>query len=560
MPLTTLHVLNHRYRVDAVLAQSAAGGTYHAWDMELEREVLLWESVPRQGQAPGADLERRAALLKSLAHPHLAPVLDAVVDHGNRYLVTGVTAGETLAERIKREGALPEAHVIVWAHQLLDALAVCHDRGVVHGSVTPEHITITPNGDAVLTGFGQDALAGVPGEAADGHSDLFELGATLTRALTGQARVKGARAARGLSRKASAHTAAAIKRATGPAEGDRWPDARAMAEALPPADISAAPAQARAGLHRSQRQAKPNPSGRGDWQAGPQDAKAARRRVLAGMGVLAAIAVIAVLAVMARDRRDHADAVSAIRPAGPVEVPVFSATVRLTDDATMVFVPAGSFEMGRQFGPDDQRPQHTVTLDAFWIDQTEVSNAQYNQCVATGACEAAEYVDDPGLIADPLPVVGVSWYDADAYCAWAGVRLPTEAEWEYAARGPDNRVYPWGDTRHTRYANCTEADCADGFERTAPVGSFPEGASWVGAVDMAGNVWEWVNDWFGAGYYGWSPEANPPGPATGRARVVRGGGWEYNWANLRATNRGLHGPGFRNTYIGIRCAGDATAD
>ena len=220
----------------------------------------------------------------------------------------------------------------------------------------------------------------------------------------------------------------------------------------------------------------------------------------------------------------------------------------------MVSVPAGTFTMGRDLAPDDQRPAHDVTLDAFWLDQTEVTNAEYDPCVAAGVCSASDYARDRQLNGDTQPVAGVSWFDADAYCAWVGARLPTEAEWEYAARGPEGNAYPWGNEPLQGYANCAADWCGDEFPATAPVGSFPQGASWVGALDMSGNVWEWVNDWYAAGYYGFSPEENPPGPAEGTIKVIRGGSWQYNLANIRATMRGAAFPAARSKYLGFRCA------
>ena len=166
----------------------------------------------------------------------------------------------------------------------------------------------------------------------------------------------------------------------------------------------------------------------------------------------------------------------------------------------MVFVPAGEFIMGSEVGLTDEQPAHTVFLDAFWIDQTEVTNAMYNLCVRSSACGApsvTSYFDDPAY--SNHPVVSVSWEDAKAYCAWAGRRLPTEAEWEKAASWDpvtnEKRVYPWGNDLDCKKGNFEMSGC-DGYEKTSPVGSFPSGASAFGALDMAGNAWEWVNDAF----------------------------------------------------------------
>ncbi len=241
-------------------------------------------------------------------------------------------------------------------------------------------------------------------------------------------------------------------------------------------------------------------------------------------------------------------------PSPKPTVGVISSTVRTQDGMVMVYVPAGTFTMGRDLAPDDQRPGHDVTLDAFWLDQTEVTNAEYDPCAAAGVCSASDFADDRQLNGDTQPVAGVSWFDADAYCAWVGARLATEAEWEYAARGPEEYAYPWGNEALPGYANCANEWCGDQFPATAPVGSFPQGASWVGALDLSGNVWEWINDWYAAGYYGVSPEQNPSGPAEGTTKVIRGGSWQYNLANIRATMRGAAYPAARSQYLGFRCA------
>jgi serine/threonine-protein kinase len=151
---------------------------------------------------------------------------------------------------------------------------------------------------------------------------------------------------------------------------------------------------------------------------------------------------------------------------------------------------------------------------------------------------------------DDYPVIYVSWHDADTYCQWVGGRLPTEAEWEYAARGPDRYFYPWGNNA----PSSTSASYYRNVGDTTAVGSYPDGESWVGALDMAGNVWEWVSDWYSADYYAASPTENPTGPDTGDFRVLRGGSW-FNIpdSSVRSAYRYWYDPDYRSGYIGFRC-------
>jgi eukaryotic-like serine/threonine-protein kinase len=232
---------------------------------------------------------------------------------------------------------------------------------------------------------------------------------------------------------------------------------------------------------------------------------------------------------------------------------------------SMVAVPAGEFIMGmsaddclnecRKFLGDKcgngyrfkpEGPVHKVYLDAFYIDKTEVPQADYNRCVAAGKCQANHKYD--GVTPPRQPVVGVTWDDARSYCSWTGKRLPTEAEWEKAARGTDGRMYPWGNEFDGKKANyLVEA-------KTAPVGSYPSGASPYGALDMAGNAREWVADWYQEDYYRQSPERNPKGPDDGEYRVMRGGRWTPY--ELRVSNRTLQYPPLQYDDLGFRCAGD----
>ncbi len=227
-----------------------------------------------------------------------------------------------------------------------------------------------------------------------------------------------------------------------------------------------------------------------------------------------------------------------------------SPRVRALDGMTMVHVPAGDFLMGDDasaFAPE--KPAHWVTLDAYWIDRTEVTNAQYRACVDAGPCTEPRMWWNEDLNGDAQPVL-VPWASAEAYCAWVGARLPTEAEWEKAVRGTDGRIWPWGDEFEDNRANLSGEE--DGYRGTAPVGSFPDDVSPYGLLDAAGNAAEWVSDWFDAAYYARSPGENPQGPAGGDQKVHRapianaGGGPE----KCRCTARYGVDP---NWEYGFRC-------
>lgn len=251
-----------------------------------------------------------------------------------------------------------------------------------------------------------------------------------------------------------------------------------------------------------------------------------------------------------------------------------SAKVREEDNMEMVYVPAGVFSMGSDNGKDNEKPVHTVHLDAYWIDKYEVTNAQYAQCVEAKYCDKPKASDSVSRIGPNeyygssnyknYPVIFVNWIQAKTYCEWAGGQLPTEAQWEKAARGPDERIYTWGDD----ILSPQLANYGRNVGDTTAVGSYPDGASPYGALDMAGNVWEWVADWFNGSYYINSPDRNPTGPTTGNFFVLRGGSWleddEYIRSSFRygyydyflweyTGSKGSFNPYNAENNIGFRC-------
>jgi serine/threonine-protein kinase len=242
----------------------------------------------------------------------------------------------------------------------------------------------------------------------------------------------------------------------------------------------------------------------------------------------------------------------------------------------MLYVPAGPFVMGSDptdgSAQPEEMPEHIVTVAAFHVDAHEVTNADYRACVTAAACTApasassstrTAYYTNPAY--DDHPVIHVSWAQASTYCAWAGKRLPTEAEWEKAARGgcetptcgaQDEGTYPWGDT----VATCDLANgylggfCVPGGDADVVGTRSPSGDSPYGARDMAGNVWEWVADWYLDTYYASSPDTDPSGPANGALRVLRGGSWLQGGAGLRVAYRYSSHPADNSNQVGFRCA------
>ena len=260
----------------------------------------------------------------------------------------------------------------------------------------------------------------------------------------------------------------------------------------------------------------------------------------------------------------------------PTSVPE-GVKISSVDGMTQLFIPTGTVYMGGLdvLRDNDEIPAHKVQINAYWVDQVEVTNGMYNLCVQAGTCRPPvnrssdnrfDYFGNPEF--QDYPVVYVSWVDANLYCQWAERRLPTEAEWERAARGDDMRTFPWGNEP----PNSKNSNTGNSVGDTTRVGSYAEGASAFGAFDMAGNVWEWVADYYKANYYESSPAENPTGPENSSGtnfRVIRGGSFQDTHLSLRLSNRGYEvGPdpftsapnvayyGRSSAKIGFRCVVD----
>jgi eukaryotic-like serine/threonine-protein kinase len=244
-------------------------------------------------------------------------------------------------------------------------------------------------------------------------------------------------------------------------------------------------------------------------------------------------------------------------PLPPSSTPDIRTVISDKDYMHLLYVPAGEFTMGSENGFDDERPAHPVYLDEFWIDQTEVTVQMYALCVKAGKCKApvskgsfrySNYYGNPQF--ESYPVIHIDWKMAKTYCEWAGRRLPTEAEWEKAARGEQALTYPWGNEEPNKHLLNFNKEMGD----VTAVGSYPNGASPYGVLDMAGNAWEWVADWYSETYYASSPASNPRGRNSGQERVLRGGAWLNDFTMVRSSNRNSGVPDDACVSCGFRCA------
>lgn len=528
-----------------------------------------------------------------------------------------------------KHGPLPESQIVPWITQVCDAVVYLHsqDPPIIHRDIKPANIKITPQGKAILVDFGiaklynpglqttEGARAVTPGfspyeqygvGSTDERTDIYALGATLYTLLTGiqppeslQRMLNDQMAPVGqINPSTSQYVQVAIDRALQIEPKNRFQSTAELQLALQghsiPSKRQPAPTAAVAQAPRGSSKAVP--------------AFFLVLLAILGIATLTGIIMLASssssLAGLFNQSMDQLAGLSSTStsaentpaaaiiqeipassttpgqvttpPALPLAAQAGSTAVSPADGATLVYIPAGEFWMGAteiEAGPKvDQLPRHKVYLNAYWIDRVEVTNDRYKQCVEAGACQPPvrtasstreNYFGNPDY-AD-YPVIWISYNDAVFYCGWASRRLPSEAEWERAARGDEGtNQYPWGSREPDgELANFCDVNCTfdwrapsidDSFADTSPVGLFNAGASPYGLLNLAGNVWEWVLDYYKPDYYSQSPYENPPGPLTGLERVLRGGSFENSASDIRASNRYFFAGDAATSSFGFRCA------
>ncbi len=456
--------LASRYVLERELGRGGMATVYLARDVALGREVAIKVLPPTTREYLGGErFTRETQIAAQLSHPHIVPLFEAGEAEGILFYVMGYVEGESLQNRLAREGALPLEESLRLITEVADALSYAHERGVIHRDIKPANVLLS-RGHALVADFGiakpvgeagGESLTGTgvavgtaeymsPEQATgdkhlDARSDVYALAALLYEMLTSEPPFSGPtvqaviarilteppRPIRTIRPRVPPHVEAAVLQGLAKVAADRPPSAQAFVELLT-------------------RPTAQRPAGTG------------RRR--AGM-VLGAIGAVAVLGVVA----------------------VWYLTRQHTPPGGMLLVPAGEYLVGGAAGRDTAR----VRLDAFYIDSTEVTAGAYAPFVSSGGAPSPYQRPRPA----DWPVTGVLWAEAQKFCAWRLTRgrLPTEDEWEAAARGPHGQRYPWGDAWAAGRANVASAT-----DTLQPVSSFPLGASWVHAVDLIGNAWEWT--------------------------------------------------------------------
>lgn len=612
MPLLPGEHLHKRYRIVSLLAEGPYGAVYRAWD-----EVDEIDTAVKEYLDTSVDIQKRfrqqARQLSRLQHPQLPKLLDHfALESVGQYLVWEYIEGVDLQDLVRQYGRLPSDLIINYLQAVCQPLTYLHEQNQLHLNIKPANIRVTPSAQVYLVDSGLSELGirpltegyGSPEQQAQQDisplSDVYSLGATLYTLLTGQAPPSALKRESGLADLTPArelnpdvepYLSLVAGRAMSIRPDTRYDTVADFAKALerPYGRQEPATSQLRRTLPSDQFGQPVQP------RLTPQKRRQIETRTIFALAALLIVIVLAGVGLTFGSLNEPevtADeatatiqsavvaAMTSLAPTPsplpvPTEAPTSTPEPLITDTgARMIFVPGGIFSMGTDEGERDERPAHLVRMSPYYIDETEVTNGQYQLCVEAGVCTPPSrsnptthpaYYGDPAY--DDYPVVFINWFQADSFCEWRGARLPSEAEWEMAAAfNPTEAIkltYPWGDAFDGTKLNYCDQSCPsanadtefnDGHRDTAPVGSYPDGRSPLGVYDMSGNVMEWVNDWYDSRFYESSTDTNPMGPAEGDIKSFRGGSWLSSREEVRVIARGSFDPRVVQTNLGFRCA------
>ncbi|HNB87306.1 MAG TPA: bifunctional serine/threonine-protein kinase/formylglycine-generating enzyme family protein [Anaerolineales bacterium] len=561
-----------RYNIIDLLGQGGMATVYRAYDTRLEREVAL--KVIRHEAFPPDVLqnelkrfEREAKSLARLSHPNIVKVLDYGEYEGSPFLVMEYLPGGTLKQKIGSPIAWQDAmHLLL---PVARGVEYAHNREIIHRDIKPSNILLAENETPTLSDFGIAKLfqnegtlltasgmaMGTPEYMAPEQwtgktvpqSDMYALGVVLYEMVTGR-RPYTADTPGGVfmmqvtepvlfPRDIVPHLPEAVEQFLLKALS-REPSNRhaSMTEFIRDMELLLSNAETKVPINRME-----TLKGSPGQSSVRKDASSPSRKLVpfnwkaATLGGVILLAVVVAAAVVLTKKKSTP----------------LAAEITDSKNAVMVLVPEGDFVMGSDNGDEDERPVHTVYLDEFYIDKYEVTNSDYRVCVVDGVCKPPQDMtnyNNPEY--ENHPVVYVDWEMARTYCDWRDAQLPTEAQWEKAARGMDARTYPWGEG-----IACSQANYLSCIEDTQPFDSYAGSLSPYGAYNMAGNVWEWVADWYSPAY-DVSETDNPVGAESGERRVLRGGGWNQHEYLLRTSARLGVVPTDVFLSFGFRCASD----